>query len=262
MIIELKAASSITGDTELLRGIDWVVRAGEHWAVLGLNGSGKTSLLNLLNGYVPLSSGVMRVLGRRYGAYDWRALRKRVGFISSSLQERFYGGETALEIVLSGIFSTIGLYDSPRRKDIAMARSILERLKCGPLAGHNYSSLSQGEKQKVLIARALVSRPRLLIMDEPSTGLDFFSREEFLAGVHGFAESNSSAKSPLTLIYVTHHLEEILPVFTHVLLLKGGQIHSAGETRKILTAGNLSSFFGVPVALRWRSGRAWLEMKY
>ncbi|MDA8172355.1 MAG: ABC transporter ATP-binding protein [Nitrospiraceae bacterium] len=261
MIIELKAASSIVEDTEILHAIDWVVRPGEHWAVLGVNGSGKTSLLNLINGYVPLSSGEMRVLGRRYGAYDWRVLRKSIGFVSSSLQERFYGGETAGEIVLSGIFSTIGLYDSPRRKDLAMARGVLERLNCGRLAGHRYDSLSQGEKQKVLIARALVGRPKLLIMDEPANGLDFFAREELLEGIGALAGTNPPATAPLTLVYVTHYLEEILPVFTHVLLLKSGRMHSAGEAAKILTARNLTSFFGVPVALRWRNRRAWLEMK-
>lgn len=257
MIIELKGASSVLEDGEVLRNINWAVRPGEHWAILGANGSGKTSLLKLLNGYAPLSSGEMRVLGRRYGAFDWRRLRKRIGFISSSLQERFYGGETAEEIVLSGIFSTIGLYDRPQKKDIAFTRSILSRLNCGRLAGNTYASLSQGEKQKVLIARALASRPKILIMDEPGSGLDLFAREEFLSSIHSMGKENSST----TLIYVTHHVEEILPVFTHVLLLKAGEVHSAGETANVLTSKNLSSLFGAPVSLRWRNGRAWLKIK-
>ncbi len=256
MIIELEAASCFIEDKQLLRGIDWVVRPGEHWAVMGLNGSGKTSLLNLINGYVPLSSGAMRVLGRRYGAYDWRRLRKSIGFISSSIQEKFYDGETALEIVLGGIFSTIGLYDAPRKRDLSRARRALESVKCGHLADRRYGFLSQGEKQKALIARAMASDPKLLIMDEPCSGLDIFSREDFLSGVRALGAGLSPA-----LIYVTHHIEEILPVFTHVLLLKAGEVHSAGKTAGVLTAKNLSSFFGMPAGLRRRNGRAWLEIK-
>ncbi len=256
MIIELESASCFVEDRQVLRAIDWTVRPGEHWAVMGRNGSGKTTLLNLVNGYVPLSSGSMRVLGRRYGAYDWRRLRKRLGFISSSLQSKLYDGETALEIVLSGLFSTIGLYDSPQKKDIARAGKALESLNCGQLAPQRYGTLSQGEKQKVLIARALVSAPRLLIMDEPCSGLDIFSREDFLSGVHELGKGPSPA-----LIYVTHHTEEILPVFTHVLLLKAGEVHSAGAAASVLTAKNLSSFFGMRVGLRWRNNRAWLEIK-
>ncbi len=256
MVIELKAASCIVEDRQILREINWTANPGEHWAIVGLNGSGKTTLLNLINGYAPLSSGEMRVLGRLYGAYDWRRLRKSIGFISSSLQEKFYSGETAGEIVLSGIFSTIGLYDEPRKKDLARAYAVLEGFKCAHLAGQRYASLSQGEKQKVLIARALVSSPKLLIMDEPCGGLDIFAREEFLSGIHALGTNSSPA-----LVYVTHHIEEILPIFTHVLLLKAGNIHSAGETGSILTAKNLSSFFGMPVGLRWRRGRAWLEIK-
>ncbi len=256
MIIDLKSASCFIEDKQVLRGIDWTVKPGEHWAVMGLNGSGKTSLLNLLNGYVHLSTGEMRVLGRRYGAYDWRRLRKSIGFISSSIQGRLYGGETALETVLSGIFSTIGLYDQPQKKDNARAQKALAGLRCGHLAPRRYETLSQGEKQKVLIARALVSSPKLLIMDEPCSGLDVFSREDFLSAVHAIGTGPSPA-----LIYVTHHVEEILPVFTHVLLLKAGQVHSAGVAGSVLTSKNLSSFFGVPVRLRWRGGRAWLEIK-
>ncbi len=255
MIIELKAASCFIEDRQVLRDIDWAVRPGEHWAIVGLNGSGKTSLLNLLNGYVPLSSGLMRVLGRRYGAYDWRLMRKSIGFISSSLQGRLYGGETALETVLGGIFSTIGLYDSPQKRDIARAQKALESLKCGHMATQRYETLSQGEKQKVLIARALVSSPKLLIMDEPCSGLDVFSREDFLSAVQAIGTGPSPA-----LIYVTHHVEEILPVFTHVLLLKAGEVHSAGSAESVLTSKNLSSFFGMPVGLRRRSGRAWLDI--
>ena len=256
MIIQLESASCFIDDKQVLREINWSVNPGEHWAVMGLNGSGKTSLLNLINGYAPLSEGRMRVLCRRYGAYDWRRLRKNIGYISSAIQSKLYEGETALETVLGGVFSTIGLYDLPRKKDLLLALRALESVKCGHLAERTYGTLSQGEKQKILIARAMASSPKLLIMDEPCSGLDIFSREDFLSGVHALGAGPSPA-----LIYVTHHIEEVLPVFSHVLLLKAGEVHSAGETARVITAKNLSSFFGTPVRLRWRKGRAWMEVK-
>ncbi|MEW6115608.1 MAG: ATP-binding cassette domain-containing protein [Nitrospirota bacterium] len=239
-----------------MRNINWCVSPGEHWAIIGLNGSGKTTLLQLLNGYATLSAGEMHVLGKQYGSYDWRKLRREIGFISSALQERFYTTETAEEIVLSGMFATIGLYDRPEATDAERALSLLEQLKCGHAAKQPYIELSQGEKQKVLIARALINAPRLLIMDEPCIGLDIFSREHILSAI----ETLGGQASAPTMLYVSHHIEEILPVFTHTLLLRQGEVHSAGEISKVLTAANLSSFFNTSVDVQWRKHRAWIHI--
>jgi iron complex transport system ATP-binding protein len=255
MIIDLKNVSCILGNKYILRDINWTVRQGEHWAVIGLNGSGKTTLLKMINGYVFPSKGEMTVLGKAFGSYDWRRLRRGIGFISSALQESFYLNETAKEIVLSGIFSTIGLYDKPKKKDIEKALSLLRQLNCAHIAKQSYAELSQGERQKVLIARAMISSPKLLIMDEPCAGLDVFSREHLLSSIENLGRS---AGAP-SILYVSHHIEEILPVFNRTLLLRRGKVHSSGKTRLVLSERNLSSFFETPVNVQWREGRAWIQ---
>ena len=143
----------------ILKEINWTVNKGEHWAIIGLNGSGKTSLLNLITGYNWPSKGEISVLGRHFGEYDIRELRKRIGLVSSFFQEKFYAAETAEEIILSGKFATIGLYDRTNRKDAETAVRLLKKMQCAHVAKQEYRTLSQGEKQKVLIARALISSP-------------------------------------------------------------------------------------------------------
>jgi iron complex transport system ATP-binding protein len=256
MIIRMKGVSWIVGDSPILRDIDWTVHRGEHWAVIGLNGSGKTSLLNMVNGYVWPSEGEVSVLGRRFGRYDVRDLRKKIGWASSSLQEKLYVSETAEEIVLSGRFATIGLYDKPRKKDRERARALLAYFHCGHAAMQPYGSLSQGEKQKVLIARALIQNPRLLILDEPCAGLDIISREQILSLIQDIGSQEAGP----SILYVSHHIEEILPVFTHVLLLRRGEVHSQGRTRTALTKKNLTDFFEIPIDIHWREGRACVRM--
>ena len=255
IIIDLKNVSCILGNKYILQDINWTVRQGEHWAVVGLNGSGKTTLLKMINGYVFPSKGEMTVLGKTFGSYDWRQLRRELGFISSALQESFYFNETAMEIVLSGIFSTIGLYDKPKKKDIKKALSLLRRLDCAHTAKQPYAELSQGEKQKVLIARAMISSPKLLIMDEPCAGLDIFSREHLLSSIENLGRIDNAP----SILYVSHHIEEILPVFNRTLLLRRGKVHSSGKTRQVLSDRNLSSFFETPVRVQWRNGRAWIQ---
>jgi iron complex transport system ATP-binding protein len=256
MIVEMDNVSCLLNNKYVLRNINWKVNQGEHWAILGLNGSGKTTLLNMINGYVFPSSGNMKVLGNTFGNYDWRLLRKKIGFISSSLQDKFYQHEPALEIVLSGMFASIGLYDKPGKKNIDKALSILHQLKCAHLAQQRYMDLSQGEKQKVLIARALINSPKLLIMDEPCAGLDIFSKEHILASIERITSHGSSP----TLLYISHHTEEILPVFSNTLMLRRGKIHSSGKTRQILKQSNLSSFFETPVKVRWHKDRARIDI--
>jgi iron complex transport system ATP-binding protein len=255
MIIEMQDVSCILDNKYILRNINWTVKPGEHWAVIGLNGSGKTTLLNMINGYIFPSEGEMRILGKRFGSYDWRILRKKIGFISSALQEKFYAGETVEEIILGGLFATIGLYDKTGKSDMKKAVSLLRKLDCGHISGQPYMELSQGEKQKVLIARALISAPRMLVLDEPCAGLDIFSREKLLSSLEKTGKSRD-----VTLIYVTHHTEEILPLFTHTMLIRKGEIFSANKTHKVLTADNLSSFFNKKVSIQKRKGRTWINV--
>jgi len=250
MILSVENVTVRRGTAELLKHVSWGVRPGEHWAVLGLNGSGKTTLLNLLNGYFFPSEGQVTVLGRRFGAYDLRELRKQIGWVSTALQEKLHGTDTVEEVVLSGRFASVGLYDAPEAGDLTRAGQLLAQLGLCPMAGREYRTLSQGEKQKALVARGLMASPDLLILDEPCTGLDLFARQDLLASIGALG----AAPHP-TLLYVTHHIEEVLPVFTHVLLLREGAVHSQGLKAQVLTQENLGDFFGRPVTLELMGGR-------
>jgi iron complex transport system ATP-binding protein len=256
MIIQMKSVFLINGNRDILHDINWSVRRGENWAIIGLNGSGKTTLLSMVSGYMWPSHGEISVLGKRFGSYDIRELRKKIGWVSSSLQEKFYRNETAQEIVLSGKFATIGLYDSPNSRDIEHAMLLLSHLQCEHTAAQPYWTLSQGEKQKVLIARGLISSPRVLILDEPCAGLDIVSREHLLALIEHIGVQESAP----TLLYVTHRIEEILPVFGHALLLRRGEVHSQGRSGDVLTKRNLSDFLEMTVDVRRRKGRVWLRI--
>ncbi len=256
-VIELKEVTWIESGRRILDAISWRISPGEHWALLGLNGSGKTSLLKLICGYIPPSSGTLSILGDEFGQADWREVRRRIGFVSSALQERLYGGETALEIVLSGIYATIGLYDTPEPRDIRHARATLRSLGAGKTADRPYSTLSQGERQRVLVARALAGRPGILILDEPCEGLDIISREGLLRAI----ESIANAKHAPVMIYVTHRAEEITPAFTHALLLRAGRVHLAAPTRDALTSRAMTAFLETPAEVHWRGRRPFISLK-
>ncbi|WP_409228947.1 ABC transporter ATP-binding protein [Gudongella sp. SC589] len=243
MVIKVRGVSISRNSKYILKNIDWTVKEGENWAILGLNGSGKTTLLNMINGYIFPSEGAVSVLGKTFGGYDLRELRKSIGWVSTALAEKLYGNETALEIVVSGRYASIGLFEDPIVEDVEYAMELLHLLDCRHLADRIYNTLSQGEKQRILIARGLMAKPSLLILDEPCSGLDIFSREKVLATIDGLARSENAP----TLIYVTHQTEEILPVFSHALLMRRGEIHSKGYTKDLLTKENLTDFFETEV---------------
>lgn len=250
-VVHLKEVSWRKNGSLILKKINWTVHSGEHWAIVGLNGSGKTSLLNMLNGYIFPSTGKVIVLDNRFGSCDLRNLRKLIGWVSSSLQENLYVNENVMDIVLSGKYASIGLYDSVGKKDKLRASILLEQFECSHLLKRRYFMLSQGEKQKVLLARGLMSSPELLILDEPCNGLDLFARENFLSLVGQLGREEAGP----TLLYVTYHLEEILPIFTYSLLMRDGTVHAAGKTVDILSESRLSDFFDHPVHFEWRGAR-------
>ncbi|GGN91094.1 ABC transporter ATP-binding protein [Saccharibacillus kuerlensis] len=256
-VIELKNVSWRRGEQTILQDIEWTVEAGQHWAVLGLNGSGKTSILNMINGYMWPSSGEISVLGHKFGTIDLRELRKSIGWVSSSLQEKIRPNEQALDIVVSGRHASIGLYAQIESQDRQRAEELMQDLGCSHLLGRTYQTCSQGEKQKLLIARALMASPKLLILDEASNGLDFISREALLQSINRLA---SRPDAP-TLLLVTHHTEEISAVFSHSLLIRRGRIFAKGRSQDVLQDENLSDFFEMPVGVDWRNGRAWLSVR-
>jgi len=253
-IIDVKNVSWVREESIILQDVSWQVQPGEHWCIVGLNGSGKTTLLNMINGYIWPTTGQVSVLGHKFGEFDLRELRKSIGWVSSSLQQRLYGSETALNIVLSGKFATIGLYDDFLQEDLAKAHSLLELLGCKKLTHRRYDTFSQGERQRVLIARALMASPKLLILDEPCTGLDVFARELLLSMVDNITRQPDAP----TLLFVTHHIEEIMPVFKKTLLIKDGTIFKAGDTLDLLNTKLLSDFFEAPLEVERRNERTWL----
>jgi iron complex transport system ATP-binding protein len=244
-------------DFYILKNINWSINKGEHWSIIGLNGSGKTSILRIISGYTFPSKGEVTVLGKKFGAYDLRELRKLIGWVSSSLQEALYTNETAEDIIISGKYASIGLYEKPNKEDIERADFLLEQFGSISLRERIYSTLSQGERQKIILARALMNFPKLLILDEPCTGLDIFAKENFLSLVENFGNTNHSP----SLLYVSHHIDEILPLFKNTLLLKTGTIHSSGETKKVLEKENLNNFYGRQVNIRWINERPTINIK-
>ncbi|MBP1999634.1 iron complex transport system ATP-binding protein [Paenibacillus shirakamiensis] len=256
-IIEMRDISWVRDGKTLLQDVDWSVEEHQHWAILGLNGSGKTTLLNMLNGYQWPTTGRISVLGQTFGEVDVRELRRSIGWVSSSLQEKLYVNEKAENLVVSGKFASIGLYEQPTDEDYEKARSLMEQLQCAHLYNRTYQTCSQGEKQKLLIARALMASPKLLILDEATNGLDFISREALLSSIEWLSQQPDAPH----MIYVTHHTEEILPIFSHTLLLRRGEVFAAGPTREVLQDDHLSAFFEMPVELTWRHDRAWLAKR-
>ncbi|MGM8364543.1 ABC transporter ATP-binding protein [Virgibacillus sp. W0181] len=257
MVIDMKNVSwKRTGKT-ILTDINWQVEKGQHWAVLGLNGSGKTSLLNMVNGYIWPTTGTVSVLGERFGKTDIRELRKSIGWVSSSMQERINGRHVVEDIIVSGKFASVGLdHLEPVKNDYERVYQLMEQLGCKHLYNQTYDKCSNGEKQKVLIARGLMPAPKLLILDEPTSGLDFIAREELMNSLQELAETNDAP----TIIFVTHHIEEVLPFFSHTLLVKRGTVFDQGQRKETLTGDNLSAFFEKSIHVEWHKNRAWMNL--
>lgn len=258
--LELRDVSYIAGDKTILHSINWTVRSGEHWAILGPNGSGKTTLLKIACGYSwPNTGGV--VLRKGEELTHLPTLRQSIGWVTASLAGEIPPREIALHTVISGRFAQIGylggLWGEASRRDFARARHYLRELGCADFAAHEFGTLSQGEQQKVLIARARMTQPYLIVLDEPCAGMDPGARENFLASL---ARLGHRKKIP-ALIYVTHHIEEILPLFRRTLVLREGRVLRAGSTPDALDASLLKDLYGVDFRIVRRKRRYWPLMK-
>lgn len=250
-VLEVRDLTIWRGETTILAGLNWTVGNGEHWVILGANGSGKTSLLSALTGYLTPSEGSIHVLGKEFGESDWRELRQKIGIVSSSVRQLMHDEDAAVEIVAGGAKAEIGFWGDIPKSVRAAARRALHEAEAEHIAERPWIVLSQGERQRVLIARALMAKPRLLILDEPCAGLDPVAREHFLAFVERMA---ASAKAP-AIVLVTHHVEEITPAFTHALLLRAGRVAGVGELGNVLTSTKLSEAFGAKMKVGRRAGR-------
>lgn len=226
----------------VLDGIDWEVFPGDRWVVLGPNGSGKTTLMSLICGFLHPAAGAVEVLGETLGRVDVRRLRERLGLTSAELTKQLRPDLSALDAVLSGRHAALETWwHEYSAADRARATGLLEAAGLGRLGGHAFGTLSDGERQQILLARALMGEPELLLLDEPNAGLDVGARERLLTRLTAVA---TEAGSP-PMVLVTHHLEEIPAGFTHCLLLKNGRAVAVGPLAETLRSASLSECFGL-----------------
>lgn len=249
--------SFIRDGRKILSDIDWQVNSDENWALIGLNGSGKSTLLNMVPAYNFPSSGELRVFGNKFGSCVWKDIRNKLGYVSSSLNEFIttLNRQTLKEVVISGEFSSIGIYQKVSKDIENKADKIIEDFKISYIKNKQFSTLSQGEQRRTLLARAFMNEPELLVLDEPCSGLDITARENFLNNLQKMAESS---ENKIPFIYVSHQIEEIIPAVTHVAILKDGKMIAKGLKKDIITDEYLSRLFELNVRIEWEKERPYL----
>jgi iron complex transport system ATP-binding protein len=237
---------------DIVSHLDWTVSDDERWVVLGPNGAGKTTVLQLADTLIHPTSGTVTILDERLGRTDVFELRPRIGFASSAMARRVPPEETVLDVVLTAAYSVTGRWRE-QYDDIDERRAlrVLAEWRLDHLADRTFGTLSDGEQKRVQIARAVMTDPELLLLDEPTASLDLGAREELLALLSGYAQAPTTP----AMIMVTHHVEEIPVGFTHVLLLRDGGVVASGPLSEALTAENLSATFGVQITLTQDAGR-------
>ncbi|ASO18879.1 putative ABC transporter ATP-binding protein YlmA [Actinoalloteichus hoggarensis] len=256
LVIRMDDVGVRRGPTNLVRGVDWRVEVDERWVILGPNGAGKTTMLRLAGAELHPSDGTVHLLGERLGGVDVFELRPRIGLCSAAQAARIPPDEVVRDVVVSAGYAVMGRwredYDS---LDLDRATELLDSLGMGALADRRFGTLSEGERKRTLIARALMTDPELLLLDEPAAGLDLGGREDLVARLAALA---SDPDAP-ALVLVTHHVEEIPPGFTHALLLREGGIVAQGLLSDVITEENLSATFGQDLVLQRSGGRffAW-----
>jgi iron complex transport system ATP-binding protein len=256
-IVKIDCVDYIRQGHTILAGINWLIEAGQHWALMGANGSGKTTLLKIITGYDWPTSGAVKVLGKQFGEINIPELRKHIGWVSAAIEQKLPAYDRAIDVVASGIDASLGLYRSFSKAEYGRAVKALKVLKAGGLAEQRFETLSQGEQQKVLIARALVSRPKLLILDEPCVGLDPGARQRFLVDIGDMAR----VKNGPTIILVTHHIEEIGDWISQVMLLKEGKVMAAGGPKTVFNSKNMTQLFDFPCRAKYTADKWRLLME-
>lgn len=252
-VLAFAGATVVRGTTTLLADIDWEVEEGQRWVVLGPNGAGKTTLLQLAAARMHPTSGVVGILGEVLGAVDVFELRPRIGLASASLADRIPKGEKVTDVVVTASWGVVGRWrESYEGLDHARAAELLDTLGVAHLAHRTFGTLSEGERKRVQIARALMTDPELMLLDEPTAGLDLGGREDLVGRLGDIA---ADLEAP-AVVMVTHHVEEIPPHFTDVLLMRDGGVVAQGPIELTLTEENLAATFGVDLVLE-QHGHRW-----
>jgi iron complex transport system ATP-binding protein len=256
-VLELAGVTVRRGQTDLITGVDWTVEEDERWVVLGPNGAGKTTLLQVASAMIHPTSGVAGILGEVLGTVDVFELRPRIGLTSAALAERIPRSERVHDVVVSASYGVLGRWrERYDELDHERADRLLREVGARRLVDRTFGTLSEGERKRVQVARALMTDPELLLLDEPAAGLDLGGREDLVSTLSRLAYDEAS---PATVL-VSHHVEEIPPGFTHGLLLRRGSVVAAGPLEEVLTEEILSSTFGMHLRLtheddRWAARR-------
>ncbi|MCB7137293.1 ABC transporter ATP-binding protein [Cellulosimicrobium marinum] len=251
-VLDLQAITVRRGTTTILDAVDWQVNEGERWVILGRNGAGKTTMLQVASARMHPTSGTATILGERMGKVDVFELRPRIGLASAALADRIPPDETVRDVVLTAAYGVTGRWREQYEDfDTERADDLLRAFGVDHLADRLFGTLSEGERKRAQIARSLMTDPEILLLDEPAAGLDLGGREELVGAL---AELAGDPHSPV-LVLVTHHVEEIPPGFTHLMLLRDGAVHRAGPIAEVLTAENLSEAFGLPLLVAHGGGR-------
>lgn len=251
-VLELTDVTVVRDGNRILDQLSWTLQPDERWIVLGPNGAGKTTLLQVVSASMHPTSGSAVLLGERLGGTDVFDLRPRIGFASSALAKRIPGDETVLDVVLTAAYSVTGRWNE-RYEDVdeRRARRVLDEWRLGSFADRRFGTLSDGEQKRVQIARAVMTDPEVLLLDEPAASLDLGAREELVQLLGAFAQNPSSP----AIVMVTHHVEEIPLGFGHVLLLDDGSAVAAGPVDEVLTDERLTEVFGLPIKVTREDGR-------
>jgi iron complex transport system ATP-binding protein len=251
-VLHFSGVGVVRDGTTILDAVDWTVESDQRWVVLGPNGAGKTTLLRLAAAALHPTSGTVTVLGDELGKVELAELRPRIGFASSAVVKKIPVDETVLDVVLTAAYAVTGRWNETYEDiDERRARRVLAEWKLEHLADRRFSALSDGEQKRTQIARAVMTDPEILLLDEPAASLDLGAREEFLQLVTGFAQTPDAP----AIVMVTHHVEEIPPGFTHALLLRDGRVTAAGPIGDVITADALSETFGLTLDVTSVDGR-------
>jgi len=251
-VIRLRGVGIRRGGSMLLRDVSWTVFDDERWVVIGPNGAGKTTLLQVASTQMFPSEGTAEILGERLGATDVFDLRPRIGLASASVADQVPPGEKVIDLVLTASYAIVGRWkEEYESADVTRAVELLDALGCAHLIRRRFATLSEGERKRVQIARALMPDPELLLLDEPAAGLDLGGREDLMRRIAVLASDRAAP----TMVMVTHHVEEVPAGFTHAMLLRRGSVLAAGPLPEVFTERNLSKCFGVPLVIDHRQSR-------